>query len=259
MRSQCLSLLTLNLWHDNPPAERRSVQRENIEALAPDIIAFQEVLRGPDSCQATSLLEGLGYDVVFGDVVPFWKDTRLRYGNAVASRWPFRSEHNHELPTGGEAERRAVVCTEIESPFGSCFVACSHFHHREPAIRALQAADAIAAFSRFRRERGAGPATPHFFLGDLNASPGHELTPLFAPHFDDAFERVGAGPGLTWSKENPYAIVSEPPGVRIDYVFAGRGTNIRFRRCEVVCNRPRGGVFASDHFGVYAEIELPAA
>jgi endonuclease/exonuclease/phosphatase family metal-dependent hydrolase len=255
-----VTVLTLNLWHDSPPADARArVQREAIEALQPDIIGFQEVLRDTRSSQAEELLAGMGYEVSFGPVVPFWKQgdwkqSDLVYGNALASRWPIASTQNVELPTGGGTERRAALLAELAAPAGTLFAACTHFHHREPEIRALQARAAIAAFSAFRGDQRGGAHQPHLFLGDFNASPGKELSSIFDPVFHDAFAVAGEGPGLTWSTENPYAVVSDPPGVRIDYILVGRGTPVRVLASRVVCREPRDGVYASDHFGVFAEL-----
>ncbi|NNL84743.1 MAG: endonuclease/exonuclease/phosphatase family protein [Myxococcales bacterium] len=256
MTAPCrVTVLTLNLWHDSAPADARArVQREAIEALRPDIIGFQEVLRDARSNQAEELLAGMGYEVSFGPVVPFWKRDGLTYGNALASRWPIASTRNVELPTGGGTERRAVLLAELAAPAGALFAACTHFHHREPEIRELQARAALAAFSAFRGERHEGAHPPHLFLGDFNASPDKELSPVFAPAFHDAFAIAGGGPGLTWSTENPYAVVSDPPGVRIDYILVGRGTPLRVLASRVVCREPRDGVYASDHFGVFAEL-----
>ena len=57
-----LSVLTINLWHDSPPYEARAAGlRRALEALAPDLISFQEALRGEARCQVGELLDGLGY------------------------------------------------------------------------------------------------------------------------------------------------------------------------------------------------------
>ena len=248
-----LSLLTLNLWHDAPPVERVRVQRDLIENLSPDVIGFQEVLREGSTCQAESLLAGLGYQVAYGEVVPFWKRDGVLYGNAIASRLPILRTTNAALPRGASSERRSVVCTELAGATGRLFVACTHLHHREPEIRALQLRAGLRTFRDFCGESG---GELRFFLGDLNSSPGMECTPLLSPDFRDAFEEAGSGDGLTWSRENPYAVVSQPPGVRIDYIWSARDADLEIKSCEVVGREPSAGVFASDHFGVFARYRL---
>ena len=51
-----LSVLTLNLWHDSGPYEaRRARIREWLDRLEPDLIGFQEALRGPRFDQVAEL------------------------------------------------------------------------------------------------------------------------------------------------------------------------------------------------------------
>jgi len=43
-----LKILTLNLWHDQGPWERRRARvRQWLDRLDPDVMALQEALRGP--------------------------------------------------------------------------------------------------------------------------------------------------------------------------------------------------------------------
>jgi endonuclease/exonuclease/phosphatase family metal-dependent hydrolase len=49
------------------------------------------------------------------------------------------------------------------------------------------------------------------------------------------------------------------PFRRIDYVFVRCGTHggptLRIKRCDRLLDQPVGGAWASDHFGVLAELE----
>ncbi len=78
---------------------------------------------------------------------------------------------------------------------------------------------------------------------------------------------LAEGPGYTWACEN--ALVEEVAERivrekghrrRLDYILVGapllyRGY-ARVETCRVVLDRPRDGVWASAHFGVFAEIAL---
>ena len=119
-----LSVLTLNLWHDSGPYARRVERlREWIDRLDPDLIGFQEVLRGPDGDQAVSLLEDRGYQLEFAGASPFWRegeeDNKREFGNTVASRWPIRERRALRLPDAGDGETRAAISVTVDAPFGA--------------------------------------------------------------------------------------------------------------------------------------------
>jgi endonuclease/exonuclease/phosphatase family metal-dependent hydrolase len=67
--------------------------------------------------------------------------------------------------------------------------------------------------------------------------------------------------GITWSRGNPHAAATGEPDARIDYVLVGppRGAGaVRVTTTRVVGDRPRGGVWPSDHAAVVADLELGA-
>jgi endonuclease/exonuclease/phosphatase family metal-dependent hydrolase len=114
------------------------------------------------------------------------------------------------------------------------------------------------------RVAGEGPA---ILLGDFNAlADSEEIALLRQAGFADAFELAGSGEGLTWDEEHnaniqlqrrtyPDEIPLDPPNRRIDYVFV-RGPGLRVSGARVVLDRPSGGQYPSDHYGVLARIEL---
>lgn len=255
--NRLLTILTLNLWHDSlPSASREAAQRHLIERLAPDVIAFQEVLRDENSCQAEDLVSALGYQVAYGQVVPFWKRDGVLYGNAIASRYPILNVRNCPLPQGGSSERRAVVFAEVDYSGESIFVASTHLHHRSPKIRSLQIIDVLASYGRFLNDCGGLESSPRFVMGDLNSSPGKECTVALETTFVDAFKEVGVGPGLTWSIDNPYAKLQKSRGARIDYIWGVKLSSAIPKTCTVVGDTGLGGVYPSDHFGVFASYSL---
>jgi len=265
-----LSILTLNLWHDSGPyAQRAERIREWIDRLDPDLIGFQEVLRGPDADQAAELLAGRDYHLDFVCASPFWRpdegDRRREFGNAVASRWPIADRESTRLPDGGDGEMRAAIAVTVDAPFGPVGFTCTHlnwkFHHG--AIREEQVA-AVCDLARRHRPRD---GFPPILVGDFNAEPdsaeiryvtGLQSLGGRSVCFLDAWRVAGAsGPGHTWSNRNPYARVALEPDRRIDYVFVGlpqRSGLGQLLSCRVVCNDEKGGVWPTDHWGVYAEL-----
>ncbi|MEY2567203.1 MAG: hypothetical protein QOE35_1732, partial [Actinomycetota bacterium] len=64
-------------------------------------------------------------------------------------------------------------------------------------------------------------------------------------------------PGFTWDNRNPFAAAEHEPDRRIDYVLVGWRRDSGAGRVEsarVVCDRALTGTFASDHFGLVADI-----
>jgi endonuclease/exonuclease/phosphatase family metal-dependent hydrolase len=261
-----LSVLTLNLWHDSGPwPERRRRIREWIERLDPDLIAFQEVLRGPGIDQAAELAEGLGRHAAFARASDFWRDPRLAFGNAVLSRWPILQQATLSLPDSGDGETRSAICVTVAAPPGPVAFTSTHlhwkFHHGRVRERQVVA---LCEFVLAQRPRG---GFPPLVVGDFNAEPdaaeirfvaGLQSLEGRSVHFRDAWRTAGGpGPGFTWSNRNPWARPWLEPDRRIDYVFAGyprRGGVGLVETCLVVCDDEQDGVWPSDHFGVYAEL-----
>ena len=108
---------------------------------------------------------------------------------------------------------------------------------------------------------------PPIIAGDFNAEPdsdeirfmtgGHSIDGR-AVYFHDAWRVAGErGDGITWSNRNAYVRPNLEPDRRIDYIFTGyplRGGVGMLKRCRVVCDDERDGVWPSDHFGVWAEL-----
>lgn len=286
-----LSVLTLNLWHDAGPWERRrTLVRRWLDALDPDLVGFQEALRGPDWDQVAELLEDRPYHVEYGRASRFTRDPAAaggrpaadEFGNAVASRWPIRERDVLRLPDAGDAgagdagdaETRAALSVTVEAPapVGPFSFTCTHLHwkFRHGAVREKQV---VAVCDRVlaRRRRG---GFPPLLVGDFNAEPesaeiryvtGRQSLGERSVAFLDAWQVAGdAGPGFTWSNANDHARPNLEPDRRIDYVFAGfprRDGTGQILRCRVVCDTAEDGVWPSDHFGVYAELRaepLPA-
>ena len=86
--------------------------------------------------------------------------------------------------------------------------------------------------------------------------------------FRDAWAEAGDGsPGYTWTADNPYvrewvdAVMFEKHHARrIDYVFVGSFHDYpkcaRISTCGVVLDKPTDGIWPSDHYGVYATIDV---
>lgn len=266
-----LSILSLNLWHDAGPWEaRRELIRAWIERLDPDLVAFQEVLRGEGVDQAESLLEGRGYAVEFVRASPFWRGgADLSFGNAIGSRWPIRERHELKLPGRGDGETRAALTVSIDAPFAPLTFTSTHLNWKldQSDTRSRQ----VAALAEHVLALQPGDGFPPIIAGDFNAEPdsdeirfmrgGHAIDGRCV-YFNDAWRvagdpsRQGLG-GHTWCNRNVYARKALEPDKRIDYIFSGlpRPDGLGLpESCEVVCCEEEGGAWPSDHFGLFARM-----
>lgn len=255
--------MTLNIWNlSGPWRERRVEIAAWLTRLSPDVVCLQEVLENPDGRnQARELADTVGgYHVAYGGS-PAWERT---FGNAVLSRWPIDDSSTvglHHAPKEGEVERVAV-----HARTGGFDVFSTHLNWEfaDGAIREIQVQD-LDAFVTATADPSS--TLPPIIGGDFNADPdsteirflsGLATLAGRSVFYQDAWRIAGgAGPGLTWDNRNPFAAAEHEPDRRIDYIFSGwrrHGGAGRIESARVVCNRALTGTYASDHFGLLAEI-----
>ncbi len=264
-----LKVLTLNLWNRSGPAERREQRiRGWIEKLEPDVIGFQEALRGESFDQVAEILNGLSYEIAYG-AASSYGDPPIEFGNAVASRWPITDTEVARLPDAGNEETRCAVSVTIDAPFGELSFTTTHLNWKlhDGATRERQIVP-LAELVLRRRPRG---GFPPIVVGDFNAEPesaeirfmrGFQTLQGRSVMFYDAWSRAGdGGPGYTWSNRNDFAAIALEPERRIDYIFTGYPVRMsedhgvgKVEDCRVVCDDEADGIWPSDHFGVYAEL-----
>ena len=258
-----LRVLTWNLWWRFGPWEARQPAIEaTIRALDPDVVALQEVWDDGETNQAAHLAAALGG---YHHVYAAWLERDgVRFGNAVLSRWPITTSEWRPLPAPPEAEElRTVLRADVDGPRGPIQVFCTHLNWRFDHSAVRQ--DQVRAIARFVKESPARTYPP-ILCGDFNAPPdadeirmltGRSAVPEEKLVFHDAWEVAGAGPGDTWSNDNPYAALDLEVSRRIDYVFAGwpkAGGLGHVTACLVEGLRPVDGVVPSDHHAVLAEL-----
>lgn len=267
-----LKIMTLNLWNESGPYLLRCDRiRAWIDALQPDVIGFQEALRGPNTDQVAELLAETEYEITFARAVTFWEDPTLDFGNAIASRWPISEQETLVLPDAGDDDRRVALGVTIQAPFGALAFTSTHLnwklHQSETRERQVVA---LCDFVRKRQPRGGFPTV---LVGDFNTTPdsaavryitGLQSLAGRSVYFLDAWQIAGAGSdGVTWANRNRFNRTEGLPDRRIDYIFAAppRSGLGAVEHCRVVCDDEQDGVWPSDHFGVYAELRetsLPA-
>jgi endonuclease/exonuclease/phosphatase family metal-dependent hydrolase len=283
-----LRVATLNIWNRSGPwPDRLRLIRRELQRLGPAVIGLQEVLReeaaepegpvpAPETCQATQIADGLGYQVAYAaaSVHDAWPPAagRRQLGNAVLSRMPIRDQRAVALPVADGTEPRSLLLARIETPFGELPVFVTHLtwelHHgaaRLAQVRRIAAlVDELAPV---------GPGPPPVVMGDFNADPeadeirflrGLAVVDGGSVHFADAWTWGGDGsPGATFDRGNDHARGAHMPSRRIDYIFV-RGPDSRLRgeplHTELAFATPEvlGGrrTWPSDHFGLVSDVAL---
>jgi endonuclease/exonuclease/phosphatase family metal-dependent hydrolase len=260
-----LRVMTLNIWNilTDWPGRRAEIVAW-INRLEPDLISLQEVIESADGTnQARWLAENASadYHVAYA-AEKLWGDLGL-FGNAVLSRWPIDAEHSMSLAgeTGDDDVRRSI--THARSVGYDMFATLLNWKFDEGIIRETQVQE-VASF--VEEHTDSASALPPILAGDFNAEPdsteirfltGTATLGGRSVYYQDAWRVAGArGPGFTWDNRNPYAFTVREPDRRIDYVFVGWRNDAKGRveSARVICDRALTGTFASDHFGLLAEI-----
>ena len=174
-----------------------------------------------------------------------------------------------ELPEARPAERRILLSVRLDIPGPPVWCHTTHLHWRLTDGVAREAQ--VAAIDE--RLRQSPRESLHVVGGDFNAAPDTDEIRFLTgkhtiggrrTHYQDAYARAGGhrGPGFTWAKANTHTekLAWLERDRRIDSLFIsterpdGRGKVLDAR---VVLDHPdETGLYASDHFGVMADVQL---
>jgi endonuclease/exonuclease/phosphatase family metal-dependent hydrolase len=262
-----MRVATLNLWgRQGAWDERRSVLIEGFRQLRPDIVAFQEAIVDDGYDQVADLL-GASYHLAH-------QAGREADGTglSIASRWEVGQvweETLHVTPRVGPSQL-AVAEVLAPGPLGTLLFA----HHnpswqlgfeRERELQAVAAARLVEGLV------GQREASHVVLAGDFNATPDSASVRFWrglqslgdtSVCYRDARESAHPGdPGHTFSPRNPLVTGGNnwplEPGRRIDYVMVRcghYGPTLDVSACSRIFDEPVDGVWASDHFGVVADL-----
>jgi endonuclease/exonuclease/phosphatase family metal-dependent hydrolase len=272
-----LRVLTLNVENLEGDERRTKAINQEVRRLAPDLVAFQEVIRGPDRNQLDELIAGTElHGTHQADAMSYTPPYSDRYGGtAVASRWPHTTLEVLDMRVGGAADVpwcTIAVTVPIPEEGDLLFIGTTAAWRLDAeAVREQQAIALTDLDARHRQ------TLPTIIAGDFNAASdaasirylkGLQSLGGRSVHYHDAWEITGDGPGFTWTTENPNtrtvvdAVVRQPEHRRrIDYVFIGSWHShpksyCQVRSAAVAFDRPIDGVWASDHYGVVVDVDI---
>ncbi|MCA9005942.1 MAG: endonuclease/exonuclease/phosphatase family protein [Planctomycetaceae bacterium] len=270
-----LRVLTANIWNYAEPYETRmQLLREQIVALQPDLIGFQEAGWTPgEAHQVKQLLQGLNYHIEHESDGSDSRERRL-LDVAVASRWPLKRKAFQKLPGSGKALAVEIAAPQ---PIGPLLFVSTFGTARWQFDRELHRERDAVALDRFLREISDPEGFPPIIAGDFDATPdsasirfltGRQSLEGRSTHYYDSWKAAGnRDAGHTWSTRNHYAKKTTAQfwhltdhHRRIDYIFIGSPHHYRgyarVTSARVVLNQPSGTDWPSDHFGVLAEIAV---
>ena len=265
-----IRVATLNLWGQHGEwKERRSVLVDGLRNLQADILAFQEAVVTEGYDQVADLL-GASYHVAH----QAGRDAEGT-GLSIASRWQVGEGWEETLHISPRADPSETAVAEIlaPGPLGTLLFA----HHNASwqlgfeRERELQAVAASRLIEDLLDER----ELSHVILaGDFNAAPdsasvrfwrGLQSLGKTSVCYRDAWESAHPGePGHTFTPRNPLVTGGDnwplELGRRIDYVMvrcSNHGPTLDVCACERIFEESVDGVWASDHFGVVADLVIP--
>lgn len=270
-----LRVVALNLFGRRADwTARRDVIAAGLRALQPDLIAFIEAVTTEASDQVAELI-GDEYHLFHqvarepggpGDVEP-------GQGATIASRWPLGVVHEvdlHVTPrTAGFAATTLVAEVLAPEPLGPLLFAnhVPNWQLNFECERELQAVAAARFIEDLRGERHRHVVLAGDFTADPDAASvrfltGRQSLAGMSVCYRDAWESVHPGePGHTFTPRNPLMVDRDWPFRRIDYVLVRcsehDGPTLDITDCRLIFDAPVGAVWASDHFGVVADLAVP--
>jgi endonuclease/exonuclease/phosphatase family metal-dependent hydrolase len=260
-----MRVTTINLWNRFGDWDRRrSVLIEGFRALQPDLAAFQEAVRTEEYDQVADLL-GPEYHVVHqAEPEPDGA------GIAVASRFPLGEVHEVDLHVTRRTNDFPCAALVVEvNVAGTPLLFVNHKPHWRSAYEREREMQALAT-ARFIEKLVDGRDVPVVVAGDFDATPeaasirfwsGRQSLEGTSVCYRDAWEtRHPTDPGFTFMPgHNPLVSANWPMdmGRRIDYIFVrcgAHGPTLAISACERIFDQPVGDSWASDHFGLSADL-----
>lgn len=255
-----IKVVTLNTLVDLTDWDLRGqVIVEELKRLDPDIIAFQEVVLPVNTAQwVADRLDGFKAFVT-PDAGMMGENEAL----AVVTRLDVLNLNILDLLY---QNRKAQVLSVLKENVAFLFVNTHLFWHDDPAPERLEQAriitDRLALYPR---------KTPRIFCGDLNSLPGSPTIDHLKQNYQSAYAMIhGHEPAFTFptplnrehlkkdqpNPKNKFARL-EPKKETIDYIFIS--PDLKVTDCDLVFDMPHShnpDIYASDHYGLCAEIDL---
>jgi len=233
-----LRVLSYNIHHGEGIDGKLDLERiaKVMMSVKPDLIALQEVdhktSRTEKVDQAKELARLTGMHVVFGPNIEFGGG---KYGNAILSKHPIKSSHNHLLPNHEMGEQRGALIAKINIPGVNenlTFIS-THFDYRPDDTERIASAKFVNELVK------ENPQQASIIAGDFNDIIGSETLTIL----DKLWTRTNLKPMPT--------VPVKKPTRQIDFILYRSES-----RFETVESKVLDEAVASDHRAYFAEIRL---
>jgi endonuclease/exonuclease/phosphatase family metal-dependent hydrolase len=240
---------------------------DGFRRLQPDLVAFQEAVVGDSYDQVTDIL-GTSYDVVH----QAGRETDGT-GLSIASRWEVGKVWEETLHVTPRVDPSKIAVAEILAPdsLGGTLLFAHHNASWQLSFERERELQAVASSHLVEDLLDKREANHIVLAGDFNATPdsasvrfwrGLQSLGTTSVCYRDVWESVHPrDPGHTFTPHNPLVTGGDnwplELGRRIDYVMVrcgDHGPSLEVRACERIFDEPVDGVWASDHFGVVADL-----
>lgn len=266
---ESVRVATLNLFgHHGPWDDRREVLVNGFRDLQPDLMSFQEVITTDGYDQIADIL-GDEHHIVHQ------RDGKVDdNGAAIASRWPISQVHELDLtvtPRTADFPCTALIA-EIDAPqpFGPLLFVNHHPNWQLDFEYERELQTVIVA--RFIESKLRDQDRHVIIAGDLDADhqaasirfwTGRQSLDGMSVCYRDGWESKHPGkPGHTFTSENGLMVDWDWPFGRIDHILVKCGLHggptLAIDACERIFDQPVNDVWASDHFGVLADLTIPS-
>ncbi|GAA0881742.1 endonuclease/exonuclease/phosphatase family protein [Sphingobacterium siyangense subsp. cladoniae] len=236
LNAQTIRILSFNIHHGNPPAEKESVI--NLDTIAKiiknskaDLVGLQEIDvnlgRSYFENQAKKLAELTDMHYIFSKGIDLDKG---EYGTAILSKNPIERVEKHFLPSPVESETRSLSVIEVTIHKRKILFANTHLDLKDK--NKIEQAKFIT--KRFKNEK-----LPTILVGDLNSEPNDpaitELSKIFTKS----------------SIANGFTFPQDKPTTEIDYIMINTTSAAKFSNHRILNEQ-----YASDHRPLYVEINI---
>ncbi|WP_309104623.1 endonuclease/exonuclease/phosphatase family protein [Microbacterium sp.] len=250
-------------------SSRRRVLIEGLHRTAPDIVLFQEEVLTAEYDQTADVL-GEKWNIAHSQARSADEDS----GISVASRWPLEVVAEIDLTAGGRAVDEyiwASLVVRVHTPSGPVIIA-NHFPEAAADGEIERQRQAVLVAQELESLASSDDA-PMVIAGDFNAEPdaaslrfltGKQPIDQASVVYVRTWDAVHPDETcVTLDPANPLVAAGLPgwPYREIDHILVrcgASGTSImRIDACERVLDRPYAGTWASDHYGVVADLSAP--
>jgi endonuclease/exonuclease/phosphatase family metal-dependent hydrolase len=234
-----LRVMTYNIQHgagfDKKIDLLRTAQAINHEH--PDIVALEEVDKGVERTDRRDLTAELA--ALTGMTGYFSNNFNFQggeYGNAVLTRFPILQSTNTHYHMLHPKEQRGIIQLILDVRGRKVLFMATHIDYRkENTERLLNVAEMKGIVQRYHH-------LPMILCGDFNDFPNGQVHAEMKTSFEDTWELIGQGDGLTFP--------SDTPKERIDYIWISQDKSVIPVKAWVPVTQ------ASDHRPLVADFEL---